>query len=339
MNINYFRMKRNLKDPFKMVKNMNKDTNKDYTLTFGIEEFASSFGCAPETFSAGLCKTIEVLNFNYRKPTFEENENLILEALLKIESDTQVIGADERSEVWFNGWQENLQMYRDSGFDDASLTPKFVRAGNPVRLNKKFVFPEDSNFELNFIEVYRQWFIETYLKDVNNVYEFGCGTGFNLLHVNRVFPDKNLFGSDFVQSSVDLVNELSKQKGIPLIGDLFDMLKPDFDYNLPSKSGVYTFGSLEQLASNLDPMFEFLLSKEIDVCIHTEPAIELYEDDSVVDYLGKKFQGKRGYTSGLIAKLRELEADGKIEILQLKRLYFGSFFMEGYNLMVWKPKK
>jgi len=88
MNINYFRMKQNLKDPFKMVKNTDEDTNKDYTLTYGIEEFANSFGCAPETFSTGLRKTIEMLNFNYRKPTFEENENLILEALLKIESDT-----------------------------------------------------------------------------------------------------------------------------------------------------------------------------------------------------------------------------------------------------------
>ena len=332
-------MKQNLKDPSNTGIYMSNEMNKGHNLTFGREEFARSFDCDSETFSTDLCNTIEKLNFNYRNPTFEENENLILEALLKIESDTQVIGAEERSEVWFNGWNENLQMYRDSGFDDTSLTPKFVRPGNPVRLNKKFVFPEDSNFELNFIEVYRQWFIETYLRDVKDVYEFGCGTGFNLLHVNRIFPDKNLFGSDFVQSAVDLVNEISEQKDMPLVGDLFNMLKPDSEYNLRPKSGVYTFGALEQLASNLDPMFEFLLSKDIDICIHTEPAIELYEDDSVVDYLGKKFQGKRGYTSGLIKKLRGLEADGKIEILQLKRLYFGSFFMEGYNLMVWKPKK
>ena len=47
----------------------------------------------------------------------------------------------------------------------------------------------------------RQWFIENYFKNTENVYEFGCGSSFNLLHVNRVFPEKKRFGSDFVQSS------------------------------------------------------------------------------------------------------------------------------------------
>lgn len=322
-----------------MTMSTNENQCVEFNQSYGVEEFAHSFGCSSATFSTELCEIINSHNFNYRNPSPEENESLILEVLLKIDSDTQIIGADERTEVWFNGWQENLEMYRASGFDDTSLTPKFVRPGNPVRLNKNFVLPEDDNFELSFIEVYRQWFFETYFKSVKNIYEFGCGTGFNLLHANRVYPEKQLFGSDFVQSSVDLVNELAAQKGIPMTGDLFNMLEPDVNYDIRPNSGVFTFGSLEQLASNLDPIFEFLLSKDIEICVHTEPAIELYEDNSVVDYLGKKFQGKRGYSSGLVGKLKELEDNGMIEILNIKRLYFGSFFMEGYNHMVWKPKR
>lgn len=310
---------------------------KKYNLNFDKNDFAKSFDTDAEKFSNELNEIIQNLNFNYRIPTLEENESLILELLKKINSDKQIIGAKERDDVWFKGWDENLQMYRNSGFDESSLTPKFVRPGNPVRLNKKFVFPEDDNFELNYIEVYRQWFIENYFNNVENVYEFGCGTGFNLLHVNRVFSEKKLFGSDFVQSSVDLVNEIALRKDIGLKGDLFDMLKPNYDYEILPNSAIYTFGALEQLASNLDPILEYFISQEPVLCVHTEPAIELYEDDSLIDYLGRSFQGKRGYSSGLISKLQNLEDEGKIEILKIRRLYFGSYFMEGYNHLAWKP--
>lgn len=68
-----------------------------------------------------------------------------------------------------------------------------------------------------------------------------------------------------------------------------------------------------------------------------EPAIELYDkDNNLSDFLASKFQGNRDYTSGLIGKLEALEKEGKIKTLKIKRLYFGSFFMEGYNLMAWK---
>lgn len=160
-----------------------------------------------------------------------------------------------------------------------------------------------------------------------------------MLHVNKIYPEKKLFGSDFVQSSVDLVNEIATSKKISLQCDLFNMLEPNHSYEVSANSAIYTFGALEQLASNLDPILDFFISKSPSICIHTEPAIELYEDDSLIDYLGKKFQGKRRYSSGLIDKLKTLEAAGKIEIIKIKRLYFGSYFMEGYNFFAWKPKQ
>lgn len=312
--------------------------SEQFPLIFKAKDFAKSFDEDINNFSSELNKKINDLDFRYRLPTKEENEQLIYNMLHKIDSDKQIIGASERKEVWFKGWNENLQLYKESGFNEESLIPKFVRPGNPIRLNQKFVFPLDDNFELNFIQIYRQWFIEKFFDQVDNVYEFGCGTGFNLLHVNKIYPKKKLFGSDFVQSAVDLVNEIAKSKKIPLQGDLFDMLRPDYSYKILSNSAVYTFGAFEQLASNLDPILNFLISQKPSICIHTEPAIELYEDDCLVDYLAKKFQGKRGYSSGLIGKLKAFEKQGKIEIIKIKRLYFGSYFFEGYNLMVWKPK-
>ena len=117
------------------------------------------------------------------------------------------------------------------------------------------------------------------------------------------------------------------------------MLEPRSDYNIPKSSGVFTFGSLEQLASDLEPMINFLLDSSPDIIVHTEPAIELYDDSKLNDYLAIKFQGNRGYSAGLLPLLESLEKQGKIKLIKVKRLFFGSLYMEGYNTFVWKKVK
>ena len=112
-----------------------------------------------------------------------------MQILQKIDADKQIIGAQEEKKVWFDGWEENLIDFKNTGHDVKSLTPKFVRPGNPVRLDQKYVLPKDNNFELNYINVYRTWF-EKYFPSVENIYEFGCGTGFNLLRASEVFQKK-----------------------------------------------------------------------------------------------------------------------------------------------------
>ena len=49
-----------------------------------------------------------------------------------------------------------------------------------------------TEFELNFVKVYHRWFLENYFHPFDNIYEFGCGTGFNLVVASEIFPNKNL---------------------------------------------------------------------------------------------------------------------------------------------------
>ncbi|GAI42232.1 unnamed protein product [marine sediment metagenome] len=60
------------------------------------------------------------------------------------------------------------------------------------------------------------------------------------------------------------------------------------------------------------------------LCIHVEPTIELYDESNLVDYLAIKFHKKRGYAENYLTRLRKLEAQNEIEILKVKRLFFGS---------------
>ena len=305
--------------------------------TITVEDFATSFGTNEDTFSESCRQLISESNFRYKDIVGEELNELILKILKRIDEDKQVIASQERQAVWQKGWQENLDEFIASGFDESKLVPKFIRSNVPIRYMQKYIFPEHEKFELNYVKVFRQWYLENYFSNVDNIYEFGCGTGFNLLAASGLFPNKQLFGSDFVQSSVDLVNAIGDSKGIPLSAEIFDMMNPNSNYKIKNNSGVFTFGSLEQLASKTDNMLDYLISQNPQIVVHTEPTIELYDDNNLSDFLAIKFQGKRGYTEGFLPKLQRLHEQGKIELIKVKRLCFGSLFMEGYNLIVWKP--
>lgn len=303
------------------------------------EDFIRSFGAEAKGLPQRCIKTISSKDFSYEALEGTERDEIILEVIKKLESDNQVIGAKERQDVWNNGWGENLDDFIKSGHDLSMLVPKFIRPNKIIRYNQSYIKPLNPNFELDYYSVFREWLFLTYFKDFNNIYEFGCGTGFNLVVLSSLYPDKNLYGTDFVKSSADLVNEIAKAHHLRLKGSIFNMIHPDENFKLERNSLIFTIGSLEQLASRFEAFLQYLLKNKPELCVHVEPTIELYQQDNLIDYLAIKFHKKRGYTQGFLPALKELEADKKVEILKTKRLFFGSLFMEGYNLIIWRPAK
>ncbi len=303
-----------------------------------IEDFAEAFGTSVEDVREKCGELISSLDFTYATIVGNQRDSLILKILKRIHEDTQIIGANNRTEVWEQGWKENLDLFVSNQNDLDQLTPKFIRHGAPIRYKKAYVQPIHPKFELNYVQVFRQWLFKTYFGTVSHVYEFGCGTGFNLVALGQLFPNTQLVGSDFVQSSVDLVNKIGQTHKFNLSSRFFDMISPDQEFKLERGSGVFTIGSIEQLASQFDSFIQYLRKQPISICFHVEPMIELYEDGNLVDYLAIRFQSKRGYTQNLVPYLKDLHEKGEIELLKIKRFYFGSLFMEGYNLVVWKPR-
>ena len=267
-----------------------------------------------------------------------DRDRLILRIVEKIRSDKQKIASPERLESWSIGWAENYDAYVKSNGDLASLIPRFIRHGEPIRWFSKYFSTEDPYFELNYISVLRSFITEMYLSEIDSLYEFGAGTGFNLVHFGQLRPELNLIGTDFVESSVKLINEIANRESIKIKSQIFDMLEPVADkLVINPNSGILTFGSLEQLGSSINPVLQYFLTQRPKVCIHIEPMIEMYNTEILEDYLAAWFQGQRGYSFGLIHEISELEKRGKAKILKLQRLNFGSLMMEGYNLLVWKP--
>jgi hypothetical protein len=280
---------------------------------------------------------IENSDLSYREIVGEERDRLILGVLKRIDLDQQVIGADSRKDVWYNGWDNTHQDFLNSGGSIESLVPKFIRTGLPVRLRGEFVSPADPDFELRFVQVLRNWMFREFFGPFDNLYEFGCGTGFNLVALAKIFPEKRLFGSDFVNSSVDLVNAIAQKHQFRLSASLFDMTSPNPEYKILPSSAIFTFGSIEQLASRFGNFLEYLLSQRPGLCLHIEPTVELYDENRLIDYLAIKFHRKRGYTEGLLPALQKLAEAKRIELMRVRRLYFGSLMIEGYNLILWRP--
>ena len=64
------------------------------------------------------------LDMGYRKLTPQEKEKLIEEIKYKISIDSKKVTNPEREQVWFDGWRENLETFKQIKNKEA-ITPKF----------------------------------------------------------------------------------------------------------------------------------------------------------------------------------------------------------------------
>ncbi len=307
----------------------------DYS-TISLQDFANAFGVKIEDLPQRCVDAYNAvkIEFGHYVIDGEQRDRVILDVLNLIENDTQKIGSPERTKIWYTGWKENLDAFKAEK-SITSLRPKYYRRMNIMRWKGDYIQPNSPDFELAYLDVFQQWLF-SYFEPYNNIYEFGCGSGINLCELATMYPEKNIYGSDFVSSSVELANELGKKYN-NIVGFPFDMLKPDWSQEFPPHSAVLTSGALEQLASNIEPFFDFLLAKKPELCIFAEPIIEVYDKDILLDALAIKFHRKRGYTEGILPWLHKKEQEGKVEVLKIQRQHIGSLFFEGWTIIIWKP--
>jgi hypothetical protein len=262
---------------------------------------------------------------------------VIIQVLKKIHSDQQVIAAPERASVWNQGWSENLREFILQGGNIKALVPKFLRPSEIFRLFGSYVRVSDPDFEINFIRVLRSWLFRTYFRPYDTIYEFGSGTGHNLVALAQIFPEKELIGLDFVPSSCELIARLGMDLNHKISSHWFDMTEPDEAYKLKKNSLIFTFGAIEQLGSRFEKFLNYVIQNQAGLCVHIEPILELYDESKLFDYLAIQFHKKRGYSVNFLRRLQQMEEEGNIELLKVKRLNFGSLLMEGYSLIIWKP--
>ncbi len=302
-----------------------------------VNYFAHAFGTNSKDIPSGVKELIRKMDFRYEKLGDPERDKMMQEIEKTIESNGFSRVGESRKMIWEQRWNENLLELESHNYPLESLVPNFIIRHPIVRLNQEYVRTFDSNFEFNFFNVFRLWLFGKYLAGVDAVYEFGCGTGFNLVALAKLYPQKRLYGLDWSASSVELVNRVGKVYGFNMNGRLFDFFSIDSTVDFEHPSAVLTMCALEQVGGDFENFVSFLLEKSPAVCVHMEPLVELYDGKNSVDLLAAKYHRKRGYLEGFLGHLKQLESERRIRIKQIRRLYFGSLYHEGYSYVIWEP--
>lgn len=290
-----------------------------------------------EKMSPYVKERIEKYDFRYRLATKYERDEFIRRNIEVLLDQNIVTAGEHRRDDWEDGWGENYTEYSKNKSIE-SIKPKYFGKYPCVRWNQEYIIPVSKDFEKNTLAFVQDWLFDKYLRNAKSIYEFGCGTGHNLLRIRKINEQATLWGLDWAKSSQKIINQI-RESGVDdkIYSANFDFFKPDNKFNMNDNASCITIAALEQVGTNFTPFINYLLKKKPDVCIHIEPIFELLDNNNLLDYTSIKYFQKRKYLWGLLNYLRELENAGKINILEAKRSYIGSLFIDGYSIIVWKP--
>ena len=259
-----------------------------------------------------------------RKIEGAERDALVLHILKRLDGSLPHATAYQ----WEANWESALAQFRANPVEE-SLVPGFIPQEQPLRKNGAFW---DGVSELEYVRGLQAW-VAWQLADCDYIYEFGCGTGFNLVALAQLMPGRAFVGMDRSSAAVQLVAEAAEALCLPIMSGRFDMLEPR-PAKMPEGAGVFTLGAMEQLG-RFQPFIEWLIEQRPAKVVHMEPIPELLDENVLIDWLSLEFHRKRGYTVGL---LPYLQAHPGIEVLEVERSYFGSLMLESYAKVVWKPR-
>lgn len=277
-----------------------------------------------EKLSSWLKRKINELDFKYERLTRLEKKQYLLLVAKEIQKKKLYKSGRKRQVQWEKGWQENL--------DEGSIIPHYFGKYPVIRFKQDLIKPLNKNFEYHSLALITYWLLEKYFKKAKTVYEFGCGTGHNLMRLKEINRQAELWGLDWAKSSQKIIKKL----GFKTAG--FDLFKPDKGFKLRPNSSILTVASLEQLGKKFKPIIKYWLKNQIKLCVNIEPISELLDKDNQWDKLSIKYSRKRNYLDGYLTYLRQLEKKGKIIIHRQQRTYIGSLFIDGYSVIVWSPK-
>ena len=276
------------------------------------------------------------LDLSYNFLSKEEFESSILRVLQVLDADLSKAGP-HRLNDWEKGWGENLKKFNESEHREATL-PGYFEKSKIIRWKQKWIKPEDASLEQKLLSCLVDCLTLKFGSYAESIYEFGCGTGHHLFRLRELFPKQKLVGLDWAKSSQELITKYANsKKDLQLHGENFDFFNPNLDLVIEKNSLFLTVASLEQTFDDYIKFVDFILKLKPMLVINVEPMAEFLDPGNLLDLLSLKYFTKRNYLNNYFNYLKLLEEKGKISILDSRRTYLGSFFIDGYSIVVWTP--
>jgi len=175
---------------------------------------------------------------------------------------------------------------------------------------------------------------------IRTVVEPGCGSGINLFHLHAYLDLDRIVGGDICANAVLLGNQISERLQIP--GEFYH-----FDYSAPDSLGqmtrclqryaLMTCHSIEQIQLS-DAVFVdrvLGLPNPPQIVMQFEPLI--WEDDSLMSRLCRKYARKNRYNEDLLAVLTDRQSQGRLTIVDCQKRCFGLSAFNPTSFVCWKP--
>jgi hypothetical protein len=277
------------------------------------------------------------IEVDLRPATAEESEKFFVDVEDVVSRAAHAPAGKHRLRDWANGWQENLLAFRLSR-NPLDMTPRYFGKYPEIRLGGRLFLDASGRAEQQLLHLLQSAAIAHAKKLVpfTSVCEFGAGTGHNLLNIGKDETLTSLRGFEWSWSGVTCINELGKHIDPRISGRFFDYFEPEIGGGSGVESScVVTVASLEQISDAFRPFLAFLRKARPAVVINIEPIQELMGSDRFGD-LSREYAHRRGYLSGYLDYLENLERAGMLEILLKQDSLIGSKFLNGYGTVIWR---
>ena len=237
---------------------------------------------------------------------------------------------------WQDDWFSVLQNLRTNNDNVKSIIrPKWFRKNAFVNIQNCLSLTETPYVDWEYQLITRQMLFYTHLKDMDNICEFGSGSGTNFYLINQILQDKNFILSDISVTSLKIIQELKRKLNRNNLTYNNIDIEQDIDLKLSDNTAVITSSVLEQIGDNYNNFINFILKEKPQIVINVEPIVELLDSKSGFDNVMNLYCEKRKYLTGYLTELEKLEKQKKIKIIMKKRTMVSGTFIEN-SVLIWK---
>ena len=290
-----------------------------------LNHFNILYDDLPESIQLQLDKFFPIQYDELNSEQYKEYYELCLEMLnKKLEVD------------WQDDWFSVLQNLRTNNDNVKSIIrPKWFRESAFVNIQNCLSLTETPYVDWEYQLITRQMLFYTHLKDIENICEFGSGSGTNFYLINEILQNKNFILSDISVTSLKIIEELKRKLNRNNLTYSNIDIEQDIDLQLPDNTAVITTSVLEQIGDNYKNFINFILKEKPQIVINVEPIVELLDSKNGFDNVMNLYCEKRKYLAGYLTELEKLEKQKKIKIIMKKRTMVSGTFIEN-SVLIWK---
>ena len=290
-----------------------------------LNHFNILYDDLPQSIQLQLDKFFPIQYDELNSEQYKEYYELCLEMLnKKLEVDWQ--------DDWFSVLQ-NLQTNNDNV--KSIIRPKWFRESAFVNIHNCLSLTKTPYVDWEYQLITRQMLFYTHLKDIENICEFGSGSGANFYLINEILQDKSFILSDISVTSLKIIEELKRKLNRNNLTYSNIDIEQDIDLQLPDNTAVITTSVLEQIGDNYKNFINFILKEKPQIVINVEPIVELLDSKNGFDNVMNLYCEKRKYLAGYLTELEKLEKQKKIKIIMKKRTMVSGTFIEN-SVLIWK---